>query len=251
MRSKINLLLENWPDGGIATLHWLRKQSVDRRLADKYVQSGWLRRLGHGAYQRPRAAVDWPGAVGALQSQLGLCVHPGAMTAFELRGYAHQLALGERAVTLVGAPGTRLPRWFKRHSWSRPVTFVTTRIFPSSEHATAPFRYAGTDLEVATPERAAFEMFYLVPRRLSYAAALQVMESLTTLRPRAVQHLLETCTSVKTKRLFMHGAERFHHPWLPHVDVARVDFGAGKRTIHPGGTLDRKYELVVAESTPE
>ena len=73
------------------------------------------------------------------------------------------------------------------------------------------------------------------------------MESLTSLRPQFVQRLLEICTSVKTKRLFMHAAERSHHRWLKRVDLSKVDFGSGRRTIHRGGRLDSKYDLVVAD----
>jgi hypothetical protein len=40
------------------------------------------------------------------------------------------------------------------------------------------------------------------------------MEGLNTLRPDLVQELLEKCSSVKVKRLFMHLAEQFQHPWL-------------------------------------
>ncbi len=250
MRSKLNQMLEHWPECGVVTLRWLRSRGVDRRLADKYVQSGWLQRLGHGAYSRPGSSVDWWGAVRALQSQ-GLQLHPGAMTAFELRGYAHYLALGERAVMLFGTQGTRLPRWFENHCWSREITLVTTRVFLDLEYSTSLLRHAGVVLEVATLEHAAFELFYLVPDRHSYGAATQVMESLTVLRPHVVQRLLETCTSVKAKRLFMHCAERFGHAWLSHLDLTAVDFGSGKRTIHPGGRLDDKYELVVADTPVE
>jgi len=73
------------------------------------------------------------------------------------------------------------------------------------------------------------------------------MESLTTLRPQVVQQLLERCTSVKTKRLFMHAAERTGHRWLQRLDMAKVDFGSGRRTIHAGGRLDKNYDLVVAD----
>ena len=58
---------------------------------------------------------------------------------------------------------------------------------------------------------------------------------------------LEGCTSVKTKRLFMHAAERSNHPWLQRLNLSKVDFGSGRRTIHAGGRLDRKYDLVVAD----
>jgi len=54
-----------------------------------------------------------------------------------------------------------------------------------------------------------------VPKRQSFGEALQVMESLTSLRPQIVQGLLENCTSIKTKRLFMHTAEQLNHAWYP------------------------------------
>ncbi|MGB5199791.1 MAG: type IV toxin-antitoxin system AbiEi family antitoxin [Sedimenticolaceae bacterium] len=251
MGSKINQLLQQWPSGTVATLRWLNSRGVDRRLADKYVQSGWLERLGHGAYKRAGAIVDWVGAVHALQTQLALAVHPGGITAVELRGYSHFLAFGAREVILFGNPGTKLPAWFAAHTWSRPVTLVTTCIFAGTEKTTSTLPVDEVELEVATLERAAFEMMYLVPKRQSYEEALQVMGSLTSLRPQVVQQLLEGCTSVKTKRLFMHAAERANHPWLKHLDLSKVDFGSGRRTIHAGGRLDKKYDLVVAEPEQE
>ena len=247
MGSKINQLLQQWPSGTVATLRWLNSRGVDRRLADKYVQSGWLERLGHGAYKRAGAIVDWVGAVHALQTQLALAVHPGGITAIELRGYSHYLAFDAREVILFGNPGTKLPAWFEARSWSRPVTLVTTGVFAGTEKTTSTLSVDTVDLEVATLEQAAFEMMYLVPKRQSYEEAFQVMESLTSLRPKAVQQLLECCTSVKTKRLFMHAAERANHSWLKHLDLSKVDFGSGRRTIHAGGRLDKKYDLVVTD----
>ena len=116
MGSKINQLLQQWPAETVATLRWLSSLGVDRRLADKYVQSGWLERLGHGAYKRAGATVDWAGAVHALQAQLGVAVHPGGISAIELRGYTHYLAFGAREVVLFGHPGRKLPAWFEAGS---------------------------------------------------------------------------------------------------------------------------------------
>ena len=247
MGTKINQLLQDWPTHAVGTLRWLKSKGVDRRLADKYVQSGWLKRIGHGAYLRVGSTVDWPGGVQTLQNQLGLDLHPGAMTAMELRGYAHHLAFGGRRIILFGKSRTKLPAWFADHPWSHPVTLVTTNAFAESSKATSKVKFEGVELEVATLERSAFEIMYLVPQRQSYEEALQVMESLTSLRPQVVQRLLENCRSVKTKRLFMQAAERSNHPWLPRLDLSNVDFGSGRRTIHTGGRLDKKYNLVVAD----
>ena len=245
--SKINQLLQRWPPGKVATLRWLHGLGVDRRLADKYVQSGWLERLGHGAYKRAGARVDWIGAIHALQMQFDLAVHPGGITAIELRGYAHYVSFGTREVVLFGYPGAKLPAWFEAQAWSRPVRFVTTGVFTGIDETTSTLLVDEVDLEVATLEQAAFEMMYLVPKRQSYEETFQVMQSLTSLRPQVVQRLLEGCASVKTKRLFMHAAERTNHSWLKRLDLSRVDFGSGRRTIHAGGCRDKKYDLVVAD----
>ena len=134
-----------------------------------------------------------------------------------------------------------------RHQWSQAVVLVTSGIFDKGNECTSILEVEGVKLEIATLERAAFEMMYLVPKRQSYEEALLVMESLTTLRPQVVQRLLENCTSVKTKRLFMHAAEQLGHSWLSHLDLSNVDFGSGRRSIHAGGRLDNKYDLVVAD----
>ena len=158
MSLKINQLLQQWPPRTVGTVRWLRSRGVDRRLADKYVQSGWLERLGHGAYKRTGATVDWAGAVHALQTQLGLDLHPGGMTAIDFRGYAHYLAFGRREVVLFGKPGTKLPAWFESHQWSRQVTLVTMGVFAGNDEATSLLKVDEVELDVATLEQAAFEM---------------------------------------------------------------------------------------------
>lgn len=246
MSSRINQLLQAWPAGGVATQRWLAQQDVDARLADKYARSGWLERLGHGAYMRTGTSPDWPGGVNALQTQLDLDVHPGAMTALAIRGYAQNIPLSGRETVLFGGVGTQLPLWFQGR-WSRSVTLITTSVFPEDAYATSPLTVDNVELAVATLEQAALEMMYLVPKRQAWEEAVQTMEMLTSLRPSVVQEMLEGCRSVKVKRLFMHAAERFEHSWLAGLDLTRVYFGSGRRTIHAGGRLDKKYDLVVAD----
>lgn len=249
MGSKINRLLQDWLPHVVGTQRWLTSKGVDYRLADKYVRSGWLKRLGHGAYVRAGSSVDWPGAVHALQTQLGLDVHPGAITAVELRGYAHYLPLGGgREVVLFARAKTKLPAWFNNHPWSQSVRLVSSGIFTHDKDAVSMIKVEDVELAVATLEQAAFEMMTLVPKQQSLEEALLIMESLTSLRPSVVQRLLETGRSVKAKRLFMHAAERMNHSWLNDLALSQVDFGSGKRTIHPGGRLDKKYNLVVADT---
>ncbi len=66
-----------------------------------------------------------------------------------------------------------------------------------------------------------------------------------------LQSLLECCTSVKVKRLFMYMAESHQHPWVGKLDLSIVDFGQGKRVIVKAGLLDKKYNITVPRQMAE
>ena len=100
-------------------------------------------------------------------------------------------------------------------------------------------------IKLSTPERAMLEVCYDAPDKESFDEAVQLMEGLTTLRPALVQELLAKCNSIKTKRLFMYFAEEQNHAWLKRLDLKKVDFGKGKRSLSQGGYYDKKYQIVV------
>jgi hypothetical protein len=106
-------------------------------------------------------------------------------------------------------------------------------------------------IRISAPERAAMEMLYHVPGKVSFEEALLVMENLSGLRPQLVQDLLLNCNSVKVKRLFMYMAEKQAYPWVEQVDTSKVDFGQGNRSVVPHGTLDKKYKITVPKSVME
>jgi hypothetical protein len=98
------------------------------------------------------------------------------------------------------------------------------------------------------PERAALELLDEVPSRLSHDYAWDTFTGLTSLSPKRLQALLEHCTSVKVKRVFLALAERQRHSWFARLDVGRIDLGSGKRAFVPGGRLDAKYLITLPES---
>ena len=103
------------------------------------------------------------------------------------------------------------------------------------------------EIVLSTRERAMMEYLDLVPELESYSQAIYLMEGLKTLRPNAVQELLEKCRSIKVKRLFMHLAEESNHAWVNYVSLSKVNFGSGKRVISGGGKFHSKYNLSVPE----
>lgn len=243
-RSKINSLLMRWPKGTIATYDWLSTQDVYRQLADIYVNSGWIERVGRGAFKRSGDEVNWMGAVYAMQTQLNLTIHPAGKTALQMQGYAHYLPVGRVVSNLFGCAGEKLPAWFK--SFSSNMRYTMTNLFGEDKSlGLTDFKAGEYSIKLSTPERAMLEVCYDVPDKESFEEAEQLMEGLTTLRPDLVQELLEQCNSVKTKRLFMYFAEEQNHAWIKRLNLSKVDFGSGKRSFFEGGEYNQKYKIVV------
>jgi hypothetical protein len=68
------------PEGIAAPSTWLTANGYSRQLVHKYVLSGWLKPLGHGAYVRTGQAVDWKGVLLGLQRLGGIACHVGGVS---------------------------------------------------------------------------------------------------------------------------------------------------------------------------
>jgi hypothetical protein len=248
MKSKINQLLRQWPNGTVATTSWLKTHGVSRQLTRRYAASGWLQSIGHGAFLRAgEPVVEWFGGVYALQTQLNLTLHPGAGTALSLNGLGQNLPLGDKAVvTLFSDRQERLPAWFTRHAWGAPLAYHKPTLFGSSQSAGFTEVKQGTfSIRMSAPERAILELLYLATTNDAITHAVELMSGLNTLRPQVLQALLENCRSIKVKRLFLWAAESAGHEWFNRLTVARVELGKGKRSLYRGGRFDTKYQITV------
>jgi len=250
--SKINKLISEWPKGTVSTVCYLRSCGFSRKLLNKYKNSRWLAPLGHGAYTLFNDRVEWMGALYPLQTQLHLDLHAGGKTALEMKGYAQYLGGKIKTVFLYGRQGSKLPTWFKRHEWGVEMVSAMTKLFPKGyNEGLSEYREREFAIIISAPERAAMEMLYHVPGKVSFEEALLVMENLSALRSPLVQDLLLNCNSVKVRRLFMYMAEKHAYPWVAQVDTSKVDFGQGNRSIVANGTLDKKYKITVPRSSGE
>ena len=89
------------------------------------------------------------------------------------------------------------------------------------------------------------ECLYLVPKYQEFFECYELMEGLNNLKPILVQSLLENCSSVKVKRLFLYLAEKCDHDWCRFLDLSRVDLGSGKRSLFKNGVYVDKYKITV------
>jgi hypothetical protein len=102
-------------------------------------------------------------------------------------------------------------------------------------------------LTMSTPERAILEAMDELPDHESFHTLDMVFESLTTLRPRLLSDLLQSCRKIKVKRLFFVFADRHDHPWRKRIDPQAFDLGSGDRALVRGGKIHPRYRIMVPD----
>lgn len=248
--SRISNLVDHLPKGAVVGTDWLKRQGVSTDLAKHYVRSGWLQRVGVGAYAVRGSGPVWQGAVWGLQ-QVDAPVWLGGMTALAMQGYGQNVGLGVGSqVSLFAEPKFRLPAWFKRQDWSVDVVLQRVALFSADvgDAAWQMIEWQDQQLKASSPEQAVIELATLVRDEHSFEQLQHAMESLPTLRPRRMHALLAACRSVKASRLVVLLGEHFKHPWAERVNRDQLNLGRGKRQLWAGGALHPQYGITVSRS---
>ncbi len=242
--SKLNKLLSTQPSGVVLCSSWLKEQGYSLDLQKRYKKSQWFESAGTGALVRHGDEVDYLGGLYALQTQLGMTVHTGGRAALSMKGKSQYLELAAKHVQLFGGQRETLPLWFRNRDWGVRVNYKSTHFLPP-ELGLVDYEHKGFTVKISSPARALMECLYLAPKDQSLVEAYELMEGLNNLRPPVVQKLLEACTSVKVKRLFLYMAERANHDWFNYLDLDKVDLGVGKRSIVKEGMYNGKYQITL------
>ena len=242
--TKINKMLRTTPPGTILLSSWLASQGYSLNLQKHYKKSGWLESAGTGALKRKGDKVDYLGGLYALQKQLCLSVHVAGRTALSLLGRAHYVELAAGRAVIMGAPKETLPLWFKKKVWETKVEYYSTSFLPADTGLTD-LPHNGFSVKISRPARAILECLYLAPEHQEFFECYELMEGMNDLKPKSVQDLLENCSSIKVKRLFLYLAEKLGHPWLDFVDLSNVDLGSGTRSLVKNGVYIGKYRITV------
>lgn len=243
---KLKQLYQLIPNGVVISASWLEKNEISRQLRYDYISSNWLYTLGRSAYILNPKNYTWQGLVVGIQHFMRLPYHIGGLKALELQGFAHYLPLGdENKITLYGEKN--FPAWLKNIEVSDKITLCKKPYFDSSiglnNFSSNIKEY---DLIISTPERAIFELLYLVEQDgISFEFAGEIFEGLTTLRPNLINELLSKCESKKILRLFCFFMNFYNHQWKSFVNIDNIEIGTGKMQIVKGGVLDKKYLITV------
>ena len=251
MATKIQQILEANPNSKIFFSEWLTSQGLDAKEQHAYMKRRWLTHLSKGVYALQGTNPTLLHAVAAYNKQLSKKCLVGAYTALELRGYSHYLSIGKPKAFLFTGTSDRLPLWMLQKEWDMTIQYMKTSFLGDDQKGVEPIQ-VGTDvLLVSSPERAILECLNLPEAASSLLDIYYIMESLTTLRPKLVQMLLESCSSQKVKRLFMYMAEKAGHPWFKALKPDTITLGTSRYMAVPTGKYIAKYNMTIPKELAE
>lgn len=244
-------LSDRLPFGQLATRQWLLEQGLSRHSLDNALKSGKLVALARGVVARPEVPVGWQGVVASLDRILPKAVYVGGLSALNQAGLSHYVSFAQQLHLYSAVPQ---PSWLPKlklkvelvwhttgHLWDQRALQKAGSLQEQSMEGAWPWR-------LASPEQAFLELLAKVPEEVSFEHADNLMQGLSSLSARRLDALLRACRHVRVKRLFFFFADRHQYPWRKHLSAEDYDLGAGKRSIVPGGKLDKTYLITVPES---
>lgn len=200
----IKSLQTTLPRGMPFDLDTLQRHGVSPQLAAKYVNSGWLVRLGQGIYAFAGDSLELHPTLCFLQNRVS-GLHVAGKSALAMQGVRHNLMYREKTI-LWGDTRFSPPEWLTTRF---PTHYVSANLFhwpdssplPEKTLTTPPGVTAG--LHVSVPERALLEMLYEVGTHQGVEEAYNLFAGVRNLRLNTLGPLLEACTSIKTTRLLL------------------------------------------------
>ncbi len=248
--TKLKTLIRLLQPNNVVTAKLLDNNEVSRDLRKYYLKSGWLESIGRGAYKKPKAKVEWQGAINAIQNQLKIETHIGGLSALTLHGYSHYFRLSKETLYLFSSQRTRLPKWFTSYDWGVELYHKSTVFLPDNM-GIREIEVKGISVNVSTPERAILECLHLAPQYTDLVECYQIFEGLVNLKPKLLAELLLACNSIKVKRLFLYMAKKANHQWFYFLKIDDLNTGNGDRMIAKKGIYNSKFLITIPKELSE
>ena len=245
MERNLKTLLTHWPAGTIKSGNTLFQSGhYSRQAFHQYCRAGWVVRLGQGIYAKMGDIVGWEGALEGLETQLGLPIKLGGLSALQLHGLGQYVAFDESLYLYnTGTEKHALPAWFSR--LIKNTRYIQLHLFQHNGIGFVSHDIGKITIHISSPERALLEMLALVPDKMSFQHAFEIVENARLLEPNLMQKMLENCLSIKVKRLFLYMADSNQLPCFRYLNANNINLGRGERVIGQGGTFNSKYLISV------
>jgi hypothetical protein len=233
-------------EGQVVNRNWLKIHGFSRHRIDYALRAGKLESVAHGVYRKPGPPLKWEHIVFSL-IEMGHVIHVGGQSALELQGFAHYIPVGSnQKITLYGK--SKLPSWVTVFSTQFQFEIYTRRLFsflPQNAIHSKLFGAWDWKIPYSTPELALVELLSDIQDAADFSMADKFFEGAVNLRPDLISNLLQDCTQVKAKRLFLWFSDRHGHSWRLEIKTDGIDLGRGKRMLIKGGSYDATYKITV------
>lgn len=238
-------LFLNWQDEAVHTHVWFESHNISPQSVHQCLKNKLIKKLGGGAYIKAKDKLNWQAALFTAQKELQLPFHVSGQTALELQGLGHFVKMGKKApVYIVKREKTRVPIWLKNNNWGVVFYFKNSSLFPS-DLGLMKYNQSKFHFILSSRERAIMEMIHHLDLKDSFETLERYFEGLLNLRGSLVQKLLEDCSSIKVKRVFLYMADKLELSLMKHLNARRIQLGRGKRVISENGKLDKIYNITV------
>ena len=238
-------LFLNWQDEAVHTRSWFEAHSISHQSIHQFLKNKLIKKLGGGAYIKAKDKLNWQAALFTAQKELQLPFHVAGQTALELQGLGHFVKMGKKApVYIVKREKARVPIWLKNNNWGVAFQFKTSSLFPP-DLGLMKYNQSNFHFILSSRERAIMEMIHHLDLKDSFEILERYFEGLLNLRGSLVQKLLENCSSIKVKRVFLYMADKLELSLMKHLNTRRVQLGQGKRVVSENGKLDKTYKITV------
>jgi len=248
--TKLKKLFSLLQPGKVVTASWLENSGISRDLQKYYLESGWLETFGRGAYKKQGDLIEWHGALNAIQEQTNTKVHVGGLTALYLLGLSHYFRMSNETLYLFSPRKVKLPKWYCDYNWDVEIANIQSQFLPNKlgiKH----FEIKQNSVLTSVPERAIMECLFLAPQKMDLIECFHLFEGLVNLKPKLIMQLLENCSSIKVKRLFLYMANKANHQWLQFVNLENIDIGSGNRILVEKGVYQSKYLISIPKELVE
>ena len=261
MTIKINQILAKWTTGELHSLRWLSEEGIGSAYAQswiyRYYEQGLFEKIGPGIYKKTPDEVGWVAAVRLLQGELKRPVHVAGRTALELEGFAHHVPMGDRPVIFLRSYTKRevLPKWVSENDFGCHFRFGNASLFSEAffaEHRNflmVEYVENRLSVKISCRELAILEFMHQTNLTCDFESAQNYLEGLWGTRVDILQVLLENCSSIKLKRVFLYLSEKLGMSYFEKLDLSKIDLGKGKRqVVKENAQFDKKYQITVPKS---
>ncbi|WP_452595863.1 type IV toxin-antitoxin system AbiEi family antitoxin [Reinekea forsetii] len=251
MSSKLNWLVTHTSPGAIVVQHWLTENGVSYSLAQKYAQTGWLKKLCSGVYYRPDAKGElkpnWVDAIQAVDMQLHVPIHLAGLSSLTHQGLSHYLQLNREQVWIGVDNRQSLPKWFREFPYQDWFYCGNHKLVTIPEKDLKTITVKGKELTVSCPELAAYEVVDAIGKQISFEHVAELFQGLVNLSPTKVQTILERSHSIQTNRVFLFLSHHYGHQWAKRLDESGIKLGSGKRQVVKNGRYNERYRITVPD----